>query len=274
MRQTQLVELHLFSVFKRICDEHSLKYWLTGGTLLGAVRHNGFVPWDDDLDVMILEEDYRRFVKYAKDELPDDVYLELPENNLRMENHITRLRDNYSWGLVRREKRLLINDHHGICIDIFPVRECGNACRMSKWLLRRWASIYGYYKRACFNEVSVPNLLSKWWLRFKTFVVRTLFEVMQLPYSRRYYVMHSWFINDRLWWPKDWLVREGENARRVQFEGLDVPIPYEAEKILKMWYGDWRKLPSQKDRVGYLSLALPFTPCFHASAMSYGSIHD
>ena len=93
VRQAQLIEHHLLDVFKKICDDHDIRFWLEGGTLIGALRHNGPIPWDDDLDDMLLEKDYDRFIKYAKEELPEDVYLETPSDNPRMENAITRLRD-------------------------------------------------------------------------------------------------------------------------------------------------------------------------------------
>ena len=265
VRQAQLVELHLLEVFKKICEDHGLYYWILGGTLIGALRHGGFIPWDDDLDVGILEEDYYKFLKFARQELPADVYLEVPSDNLRMENHITRLRDNYSWGLVRRQKNLLVNDHNGICIDIFPVRKCG---RCNK--LRRFSSTYGYYKRAHFGPVTIGGLAYKYILGLKTLALKVLFECSQFMAPARYYVLASWFLNDKMWWPIDWIYRPNMPRRTAVFENVEMPIPFEAEKVLEMQYGKWRELPPVEARVGYLTVALPQTPCFHPNAMQYG----
>lgn len=269
VRAAQLVELHLAEVFRAICDRHGLKYWLACGTLLGALRHQGPIPWDDDFDVMILEPDYRKFLEFAASELPDDVYLETPDKNLRMENHITRLRDAYSWGLVRRDKRLLVNDHNGICIDIFPVRECGRRCRLTKWLLRRLSSAYGWYKRAHFNDVTVTNVLVKWCLGLKVLTLKLGFETTQLFCRKDHYVMASWFLNDRMWWPKEWIVRPGKESRMARFDNADFPVPFESEAVLEMQYGNWRNLPPCEERKGYLSVCLPTTPCFHSKAMQW-----
>ena len=62
----------------RICKKYGIKYFLAGGTLLGAIRHHGFIPWDDDADVMMLREDYNHFLMVAQDELPDNIFLQLP----------------------------------------------------------------------------------------------------------------------------------------------------------------------------------------------------
>ena len=61
-------ELEIFEVFRDICERHDLKYFADSGTLLGAIRHSGFIPWDDDMDVAMLREDYDKFIEFAKDE--------------------------------------------------------------------------------------------------------------------------------------------------------------------------------------------------------------
>ena len=269
VRQAQLIELHLLEVFKYICESAEIPFWLDGGTLIGALRHGGFIPWDDDLDVYILKKDFKRFIETAKKMLPDDVYLEMSNQNLRMENHITRLRDNYSWGLVRRDKRLLVNDHHGVCIDIFTLRECSRRNILTKKLLRKLSSHYGWYKRAHYNEVTLWNWLKKWVLGGWVLFLKTMFELTQLLGTARYLVEDTWFVNEKLWWPREWLVHDGEPQRLIKFEDTMMPIPYEAEKMLAQQFGDWKRLPPEENRVGYLSVCLPTTPCFHPSAMDY-----
>ena len=71
LRKLQLVELDILKEFLRICKKHHLRYYALGGTLLGAVRHEGFIPWDDDIDVGMPRPDFRRFEKIAEKELPE-----------------------------------------------------------------------------------------------------------------------------------------------------------------------------------------------------------
>lgn len=69
MRQIQLLSLELLKLFDKICQKHDIKYWLDYGTLLGAVRHGGFIPWDDDIDVSMLREDYNKFIEVFPEEI-------------------------------------------------------------------------------------------------------------------------------------------------------------------------------------------------------------
>ena len=63
--------LSIYQAFAAVCEKHGLKYWVAFGTMLGAVRHNGFIPWDDDFDVFMLREDYEKFLTVADKELPE-----------------------------------------------------------------------------------------------------------------------------------------------------------------------------------------------------------
>jgi lipopolysaccharide cholinephosphotransferase len=76
LRQAQLVLLRMMKIIDYLCRKHGIRYWLCSGTLLGAVRHKGFIPWDDDLDICMLREDYERFLRVAADEFPDDMMLQ------------------------------------------------------------------------------------------------------------------------------------------------------------------------------------------------------
>lgn len=75
LSELQKAELNVFKSFISICDKKGLKYYITGGTLLGAVRHQGFIPWDDDIDIVMTRKDYEKFKDMADKELPDNLYL-------------------------------------------------------------------------------------------------------------------------------------------------------------------------------------------------------
>ena len=76
LREAQLKMLHILEDIDRICKTHNILYWIEGGTLLGAMRHGGFIPWDDDLDVSMMRKDYAKFLSVASKELPSTMFLQ------------------------------------------------------------------------------------------------------------------------------------------------------------------------------------------------------
>ena len=120
LRQAQLVMFRILKVVDFICRKHKIPYWLCSGTLLGAVRHQGFIPWDDDLDIAMLREDYERFIHIVKEALPEDMFLQTKENEAAYDYLPVpcKIRDTKS--LVTSPYLDKQQYHKGIAIDVFP----------------------------------------------------------------------------------------------------------------------------------------------------------
>jgi lipopolysaccharide cholinephosphotransferase len=117
LRSCQLVMLRILKIFDKVCREAGLRYWLDSGTLLGAVRHGGFIPWDDDVDVKMPIDDYRRFLKLAPEALPYDIFLQTKESDPGHPVSWAKLRDRFSF---MDDPGGPFGYSQGIPIDVFP----------------------------------------------------------------------------------------------------------------------------------------------------------
>ena len=115
-------EIKVLENFIKIASKHNLKYFLYGGTLLGAIRHKGFIPWDDDVDVIMPRSDYEIFLKVAKEELPNNMFLQTcltdPYYSLPYAK-IRKVNTSYIEMTTRHRKKMV----NGVFIDIFPLDE-------------------------------------------------------------------------------------------------------------------------------------------------------
>ena len=147
LRQAQLVLTRILRIFDLIAKKHGIRYWLYRGTLLGAVRHNGHVPFDNDLDICIPKADFEKFIKDGVKELPDDIFFQTEETDVHWKvppwsGMLGKLRDTRS--CYKSCSGCKHND--GLQIDLFIVEDDsdGNFIEIyshSNWFLRRF--IYG-----------------------------------------------------------------------------------------------------------------------------------
>ncbi len=137
------IDLKIAKEFLKICKKHNLKYYIIGGTFLGAIRHKGFIPWDDDIDIAMPREDYEKFLKVANDELPKNLKLVTFYNNDDHRYFLPRIVDLNTEIIEKRFEK--IGKKSNLFIDIFPIDGTPN-----NPLLRKI-----YYFRILFNRMLV-----------------------------------------------------------------------------------------------------------------------
>ena len=118
LRKAQLIMLDELIEVDRICKKYNISYWLDSGTLLGAVRHKGFIPWDDDIDICMLQEDYEKFFSIAKKELNDKYFLQVKETDEMTTSPYMKVRHRDSI-LIEENFTEKEKFHQGIFLDIF-----------------------------------------------------------------------------------------------------------------------------------------------------------
>ena len=121
LRKQQERMFEMLCVIDDICVKNEINYWLSGGTLLGAVRHGGFIPWDDDLDIQLMKDDYNKLLGLLKTELPEQYQLQTSKTDRNYFARYAKVRDVNS--LLEDSDYTLGYKYKGIFIDIFSVEK-------------------------------------------------------------------------------------------------------------------------------------------------------
>lgn len=241
LRTIQLKMLDILTIVTNICDKHNLPYWISGGTLLGAKRHGGFIPWDDDIDIELFWNDYKKLLNILPKELPSDLYLQTPsEKSYRL--LFSKVRDKNST-ITSEEEDMASYKHKGIFIDIFPEELSyrglknfvdffyGRAFRRYK--RGRAFSSFQYFYEYTISLFLLPlGHLLKW-------IARGICVIFK-PQN----VLHSYGIGNSTNHKYDYMFPLGQ----IQFEGKVFSAPKNVDLYLKNQYGDYMTIPQKENR--------------------------
>lgn len=258
VREIQLESLNILKVVDSICKQENICYWLMYGSLLGAVRHKGFIPWDDDLDIAMPRPDYDRFLAYFDSNKAN--YLPLialrGDGDTKLPFMITRISDT---------KYRMVGEYGdevpelGAFIDVYPMDGSGESIEGSLELKTRCLKEVRTFQNAANSPSSNVDcgFVRKQLRKIRAALLgnpdRWVNKLAKL--ATRYDYDTSKYISC-LMWPFDTgrpYVGERElfQTKLCKFEDIEVPIPVGYEKVLTELYGDYMQLPPKEKRVGH-----------------------
>ncbi len=249
MREIQMTTLECLKEVKRICEKNDIPYFLSWGSALGAVRHEGFIPWDDDIDISMLYPDYLRFLEICQKDLDTKrFFLQTPDTDYNTFSGFAKIRMNHTTSMI--EEYSHIKMHWGICMDIFPIRNAPQSSlkrkqliflsKLYRMLLKRKV-LSGRNKLlidilcGLFTEKGLRKKLEK---RIDAFCpaqeTQEVFDIEGIPVQKAFY-------------PRKLI----EGSMMLKFEDTEFPCPKDVDAYLTYMYGDYMTLPPEQERIGH-----------------------
>jgi len=236
---------------KRICDKNAIVFFLVGGSALGAVRHQGFIPWDDDIDIAMYRQDYERFVELAKKELDAKFFLQTPETDKYYPLSYAKICvNNTKYIQTNFSKRTM---HHGIFIDVYPIDAVPDDLKLRKKQKLHGLLSYFFLRNECIvNHGAAVKLASKIALLILPYSVKRRLGIKYDEKCARYCIddcaclsnLYGIKLYDKEIMPKEYI----GNPVLAQFEEKEYLIPEQYDNYLTHLYGDYMTLPKEEDR--------------------------
>lgn len=253
LKKIQDKNFELLCFFKDFCEKHKLKFFLSGGSCLGAVRHKGFIPWDDDVDLLMPRKDYEKLETLWNMYVDTKKYsICRPNDTLANGNKYITIHDNNSTFIQKGRESFDAN--HGVALEVLPLDGYPKK-NTERYLQIFWAIIFSLYANQTvpLRAKGVSKLICKFLLH--------LVSSRKKQYQIFHYAekqMSKYDINDCDFWAvlctfknikHKYSKRMFTETAWLNFNGVEMPCPSDYDSYLKMLYGDYMKLPPENEQL-------------------------
>ncbi|MCM1047010.1 MAG: LicD family protein [Clostridiales bacterium] len=263
LKKLQQVELDILGEFKRICDKYRLKYYAIGGTCIGAVRHGGFIPWDDDIDIAMPYQDYMKFRRVAAKELGEYYSIYTPEEHRHWINNFIKIQDERT-AYIESGQNGYPDDYTGVWIDIMPIYGLPKGK-----LAQYWASVIcdllvfmnERHREALCEQTSKKRRIA-WMLdapirklkpyNFYIEIIEKIFRKYPLNCSNK--VLFGWRYKPNVFRKKYtyqsvFYYDDFKEMLEYPFEDTSIAVPVGYDRYLTMDFGNYMELPPEEKRI-------------------------
>jgi LPS biosynthesis protein len=251
MKDVWAVEQSILDQIARVCDDHGLRWSLAYGTLLGAVRHGGFIPWDDDVDIMMPREDYEKLMALWPEVAPAGLILDRCDRDPENCNVFSKVRKDHTTFLQFPNEGQAAH-HKGIFNDIFPAEHVPKGKLARKLQFADFAVMLLFNRGYPSGSGGLVGLAERILLRLvpkkKYFAVSQVFARRGRRWNDKpaAALIYPVTIRDcKRYYPADLF----DDLQRIQFQGKRYSAFAKAEEFLTIRYGDFRRLPPKEEQV-------------------------
>ena len=249
--------LTIYKNVKSICEAEGIRFYAIGGTAIGAVRHHGFIPWDDDLDIAMPIEDYNRFITASSDALNDGLELVVPTGSPHYESVFCKVVDSNTT-VIQRNHRKWPDRFSGAWIDIMPMSGVPSEGIRREWFIHKlWVllALHQYTREALPEKLNHRQRAAKIGAaplrslgRSGVFYKQYYDTLLNHPFDKARYCGYTWsFMLSKLIFPKQWF----EDYVEMPFEDTVMRLPIGWDDYLSQQFGDYLVIPDDNERVDH-----------------------
>lgn len=265
IKKIQDIELKNLKEIKRVCEKIGVNFFLYGGSLIGAVRHKGFVPWDDDLDIAMSREDYMKFIQMAPEYLSEEYYLQTPYTDKKSPYFYSKLRLKGTKCIEYGHYKLGIEQ--GIYVDIYPIDRMPDNEEEYLKLYNEYQKVARLFVlRQCAFPETPPDSLKR---KVKSFLKMCVSLMLKLiPHKlfvkklesimTKYNNQETARYGNYSYFEPTNLFKDIYPLEKGIFENIEINLPNDWDYHLSSRYGDYMQMPPEEERLGHKPYILEF----------------